>query len=271
MRVNLAVFICAVFFSSFYSYQNINLISPVFIISILLIISFSILFAFVKKNKAVPFFVIFGLFLGFSSGYFYQKSQTPLPEKGFVTAVFQISDFPELRQDGQYEVHAGNINIISTNAYALYKGQTAQITGFVSTYRIQNQQWKTLYAKEIIPVKAGPIVFMLITQSRKSLNDRIIETSNDEVKSLLFSLIMANTHFINYSTSQSFKMTGVTHLLAIFRAECRHYQPGNYVFIKKDIEKFPYLYHLINNHYYLYCHSGLRRFSCSRRYHVPAL
>jgi ComEC/Rec2-related protein len=169
------------------------------------------------KNNVIFLFLLFlPIFIAdyWLQGFF-QKSNAVLPEKGFVRAYFPITDFPELRPDGQYQVRSGNIKIIFTNSSLFYKTESVELTGFISSFSFGNRKYAHFYANEIISKKEGWPFFKTVSLLRKWVNDKILSVKNADTRNLLFAMILANTNFMPYAASESFKMTGLTHLLAI--------------------------------------------------------
>jgi ComEC/Rec2-related protein len=169
---------------------------------------------FLKKYLVSVFFCI-GLMLGIVSGQAIHDNFTDLPEKGFVSRALTVTDFPELRPDGQYSVHSYHIKIISVNAFQLYKSQTVEARGYLSTFHFGGRTFANLYASEITVKNKGIPVFEAVSSLRKLVNDKILSVPDPSVRALLFTMIMGNTSFVDFGVSETFKMTGVTHLLAI--------------------------------------------------------
>ncbi len=206
MPLNIILFIIAVYLSFSFGFLLLPFLILLFIAGFL---------TYYFKNYLLIPFLILGIAAGFYSGTKYRNNLINLPEKGFVNTELQITDFPELRSDGQYQVHSGSIKILSTNAYALYKSQTVNIKGYITIFNFGNRKYANLNAKYIEISKNGFTLFKTVSQIRKWVNDRISKLNNNNIKSLLYCMILANTNFVDFSTNETFKMTGVTHLLAI--------------------------------------------------------
>ncbi len=230
MLLNTIIFILSLFLTL---NQIINFIPAAVLCVIVIMISI-----FTKKPILI-IFLIAGLLSGYFSGIGIHNSSKDLPDKGFAHSFLIISDFPELREDGQYQVHSGNIKIISTNAYTTYKTQTVEVFGYISSFQFGNQLYYNIYAKNIIQVKEGLFFLKLISNLRKWVNDKIETTVNPDIKSLLYCMILANTNFVDFSTAQTFKMTGVVHLLAISGLNVAIIAIGILFILKKFMKNHP--------------------------------
>lgn len=205
MQINIIIFILSIF-SCFL--KNPFLIFPVVAIVVLLLYSLH------KKNFMAFFFLILGILIGKNSFLESQKN-TPSLSKGFINTDLQISGFPELRTDENYEIKSFYTILIGTNLNKLCRSQTVNVYGYINSYKSGTRSYSVIYVKSYSIKKKGFAVFNLINQLRNYIENRIKEIQEENIKTLLFTLILGNTNFIGYSTSQSFRMTGVAHLLSI--------------------------------------------------------
>jgi len=158
--------------------------------------------------------MILGLLIGQSSFIEAQKN-IPSLSKGFINIDLLISGFSELKPDGNYEIKSFYTTLIGTNLNVLYRSQTVNIQGYANTYKLGNRLYSKIYVKNYSIKSEGSIIFKKICQLRNYIEYRIKEIQNENVKALLFTLLLGNTNFIGYSSSQAFKMTGISHLLSI--------------------------------------------------------
>lgn len=169
---------------------------------------------FFKKYTLIIFFVL-GTILGAVSFEHAKGPLSSLPEKGFTETSLRITDLPELRADGQYQVHSYSIKIINSNANRLYRGQQVRVRGYAGRSSFNGRSYADIYAKSIEVEKEGLFVFRWVAGLRDFINGKIMALHDPALRSLLYCMILGNTNFVDYETGQSFRMTGVTHLLAI--------------------------------------------------------
>lgn len=166
------------------------------------------------KKPALTVLTAAGLVLG----HVHQASMPVQPvirDKGFVNAVFHVTGFPVLTPEGKYRVTCGNVTLISENLHSLYRSQSVYAAGPASSFSTNGRTFRTVIVREFRTVREGFRPFAAVSAVRKWTDERIRRETDPDIRSLLYTMILGNTQFLSYSVKESFRMTGVTHLLAI--------------------------------------------------------
>lgn len=184
------------------------------IVYIALFAAVSIIISFITKKFSLAVLLAAGVLLGSLSKWADTPQLTP-GEKGFIVRKFRVTGFPVLREDGRYEIRCGNVKIISAECKNLYRTETVRVAGTASVSEFNSRFFIQVFAKEITVLDGGFTPFRLVSRLREWINGRIALAGREDVRSLLYAMITGNTNFIGYSVKETFRMTGVTHLLAI--------------------------------------------------------
>lgn len=167
----------------------------------------------VAKKPLLLFFLAAGILSGWLSRP--AIAEPNLRDGVFTVETFRVTGFPVLRDDGQYEIKCGRVKLVSPTAFSLYRSQDVRAAGSVSVSETNGFRSFRIYAKEVSVVGEGFKPFRFVSLVRKWVNDRIGSVKNIDVRTLLYAMITGNTNFLGYSVKESFRMTGITHLLAI--------------------------------------------------------
>ena len=184
------------------------------IVFIALSVAASVILSFLTKKLPIAVFLAAGVLLGSFSKWADTPQLTP-GEKGFIVRQFRATGFPVLREDGRYEIRCGNVKIVSAECKRLYRTQIVRVAGTVSVSEFNSRFYIQVFAKEITVLDAGFAPFRFVSLLREWINGRIALAGRAEIRPLLYAMITGNTNFISYSVKETFRMTGVTHLLAI--------------------------------------------------------
>lgn len=199
---------------------------------ILLLPVLAAVISFLLKKPAILFFLIAGILLGTSSKWA-DTGMDGLQERGFIVRTFRVTGFPVLREDGQYEVKCGNVRLISPEGFKLYRTQTVRAAGSVFMTETNGYRSYRIYTKEISVLGKGFSPFRSVSMLRKWVNDKILTARNKDVRTLLYAMITGNSNFLGYSVKETFRMTGITHLLAISGLNVAVIGIGIYFLLKK--------------------------------------
>jgi ComEC/Rec2-related protein len=180
--------------------------------------------SFDKKNFFLSALLLFAGIGGILSGWLadgiHTDSEKPDPVTAPVTieAVFTITGFPDVREiapNGKlvFSVRAGGYQIISEDAGKLYPSMSVTVHGTLYPYGGGG----SIYASTngIAVQETGIAPLSLIAALRNNTSMHFVRTKNPVTRALLFSLITGNRAFMSYSDLQSFRMSGIVHLLAL--------------------------------------------------------
>lgn len=176
-----------------------------------------------SNSTTVPFLIIplaagiiasAGLAIGFSAVSAVDSEAAALPRKGFARAWFTVTSMPELMPDGRYTVTAGGFRIISSNAGGLYRGQKVLAYGTVYPSGAAHVK-PAFYLAGIEDSVEGPLFYRAAAGFRISVQEMIKLRAPAGTRALMFGMLTGNARYMDYASSETFRMTGLTHLLAV--------------------------------------------------------
>ncbi|NPU99755.1 MAG: ComEC/Rec2 family competence protein [Brevinematales bacterium] len=180
--------------------------------------------AFDRQKFLVCSLVLLAGIGGIVSGALALRSYEDIPRPDFngapvaIESQFTITGFPDIREITpggkiEYAVRAGNYTIVSADAGNLYPSAIATVYGTLYAYG----NGGTVYANPggIVLNDAGFAPLSAVSALRNRAAEQFVRTGNPVTRALLFSLIMGNRTFMSYADMQSFRMSGIIHLLAL--------------------------------------------------------
>jgi ComEC/Rec2-related protein len=146
----------------------------------------------------------------------------PRPEyNGAPSAIesqFTVTGFPDIREispGGEivYAARAGNYTIVSADAGNLYPSVTVTVYGTLYPYGNGGSVYANSGGIAVTDTGFAPLAVIAALRNRAA--EQFVRTKNPMTRALLFSLIMGNRTFMSYTDMQSFRMSGIIHLLAL--------------------------------------------------------
>ncbi|OHD55646.1 MAG: hypothetical protein A2Y33_13510 [Spirochaetes bacterium GWF1_51_8] len=192
--------------------------------------------------KKLPLFNLALLFLfwtgGFLGGYTAAadgdsyKDDAVVLAPLYIEADMEIGGFPDIMAAGkdgalEYIVRAGQYQLVSPYIGGMYPTLKAHIRGWLYPYsngggRIYLNDFPGASGDPAVYPSAGFVVtsdgiapLSLVSAMREWTARQFLRTENPSVRALLFSLLIGNRYFMSYTDTQSFRMSGVLHILAL--------------------------------------------------------
>lgn len=122
-----------------------------------------------------------------------------------------VRGFPRLEPDGRYRLPMEGFIIVSSNAGSFYPGCRVKGLGYFTPGRLPRVSNPSVLEK----LSEGPKTQLWILNLRRWGERQILKSPHPENRALLFGIAMGNPSFLDYETLQSFRITGLSHLLAI--------------------------------------------------------
>jgi competence protein ComEC len=253
MRLEILYFVIGIFFSVNLLHLFAQNFPIAFLIGVV-ILSSGIYVSVKKKKFLILPFLISGFLSGaLSSVAIHQPVLSPeifqnqhiLPSaRGIYTEITcKIDTFPEpMPADDEssvlrYRVRSQNLSLVGEALSLLYPGQIVKARGRLYSRQYGDKIFYSLYItdfstaeydlsdieglpppSDISSLKIlhnGFVPMILISKTRLWINNKIETVRSDDVRALMYSIILGNRNFLDYSVRESFRRTGVSHILAL--------------------------------------------------------
>lgn len=158
-----------------------------------------------------------GMVAGSFSHLEFMKDLSAVSSSGFMEARLRADDFPEPVPGGKWRLNAAGGIRLSGGAElsTIAPGDRFTARGYASVSEWKGREWKNFRVTEITSRSGGFPPLGWAARLRLAVVDRISLLSDASLVPLFHAMVLGNTAFLDYGTVESFRLTGVTHLLAI--------------------------------------------------------
>jgi ComEC/Rec2-related protein len=187
---------------------------PIVVICVLVVAVFHV---FLSRKPFALIFAVLGLILGSLSFQSFMDDSKLLSGNGFREVTLRAAGFPDGGPDGKWHLDcSGGVRVSGGDELSSFApGDCISMRGYAASSVWKSREWKTFRETEIVSSHEGLPPLEWASRMRKAIAEKIDVSPDEDLHPLLHALILGNTAYLDYGILQSFRLTGVTHLLAI--------------------------------------------------------